>query len=405
MLDQVLTKSTYHRYLEELGNDVGEIPPGMYPGEYLKDVAKQLVIQYGDKWVNDENWFSFIRDFAINQIMNGISKDLVELGVQMDLFASERDIVNSGKLDEILIDFTNRNLVYTGTLAEPPKGKQVDDWEPHPVLLFKATEFGDDVDRPLKKSDGSWTYFANDIAYHAKKAETADILIDVWGADHGGYVKRMQAAVNATVNESHLEVKLCQLVHLMENGVPIKFSKRSGTFITLREVLEAVGRDVIRFMMLTRKNDQTLEFDFAKVVEKSKENPVFYVQYCHARCRSVLRKADQFNLKSVPVLVFEHLVLPEELSMIQILAEWPRIVEAAADAHEPHRIAFYLRDVAAVFHSLWKNGGKFINPENENLTLARLSLVKAVSIVIASGLNVMGVSPVEEMWAEENVEI
>lgn len=420
-----LTRSAYLRHKEACGHDIGQIPEGMYPGEYLKDVGLSIYQRFGDLSNEPEEiWYPFVRDVSIQMIMDGIKQDLIDLGVNIQVFTSERDVVNGYYLNYLLEEFKKQDLVYEGVLAEPPKGKIIEDWEPLPTLLFRATKFGDDVDRPLKKSDGSWTYFANDIAYHYKKVMESTVcsmwrgglenirIIDVWGADHGGYVKRMQAAVSAaTENKVSLDVKLCQLVHLMDNGVPVKFSKRDGNFITLKDVIDKVGKDAIRFMMLTRKNDQTLNFDFAKVVEKSKENPVFYVQYCHARCRSVLRNAAEMfpGLNFDPghhiYQFFSYLTNPYEMAMIQTLAEWPRIVESAAEVHEPHRIAFYLHDVASAFHTLWKNGEKFLNPDDLAGTTARLGLVQAVATVVASGLNVMGVEPVEEMWDEDHVEI
>ena len=313
-------------------------------------------------------------------------------------------------MEDAYQSLVEQGLIYTGVL-EPPKGKKPDDWEPRPQTLFRATQFGDDVDRPLKKSDGSWTYFANDIAYHLDKYRRGSpVLIDVLGADHGGYVKRMQAATTAvTGGQGSLDAKICQLVHLLQNGEPVKMSKRAGTFVTLRDVIDQVGRDVVRFIMLTRRNDQTLEFDFAKVTEQSKDNPVFYVQYAHARCRSVLRHAQEADparslapedLAATAVLT--RLSTPEELELIKLMASWPRVVESAAQAHEAHRIAFYLYDLAGAFHGLWNKGKddttmRFLLDEDQELTTARLALVKAVSIVIASGLDVMGVEPVEEL--------
>jgi arginyl-tRNA synthetase len=295
-------------------------------------------------------------------------------------------------------------------VLEPPKGKLPDDWEPRPQTLFRATQFGDEVDRPLKKSDGSWTYFAGDIAYHHDKFRRGfNNLIDVWGADHGGYVKRMQAAVKAISDgAAALDVKLCQLVHLFDKGEPVRMSKRAGTFVTLREVVDEVGKDVFRFIMLTRKNDQTLEFDFAKVTEQSKDNPVFYVQYAHARAASVMRHAAELSPdtalaeEALAAAPLDRLADPQELTLIRLLAGWPRIVESAAEAHEPHRIAFFLQEVAAEFHLLWTKGTgdatlRFLVAADPDLTRARLALVRAVALVVASGLAVFGVEPVEEM--------
>src|SRR6059058_2967201 len=338
-----------------------------------------------------------------------IRADLAAFGVGFDAFVSERDLVESGAVDMALAALTERGLIYEGVL-EPPKGKVPEDWEPRPQTLFRATEFGDEVDRPLKKSDGSWTYFAGDIAYHHDKFRRGfGNLIDVWGADHGGYVKRMQAAVRAiTGGEAVLDVKLCQLVHLFDKGEPVRMSKRAGTFVTLREVVDEVGKGVCRFIMLTRKNDQTLEFDFAKVTEQSKDNPVFYVQYAHARAASVMRHAAeqipaaQLSDAALVKAPLDRLADPLELALIRLLASWPRIVEAAAEAHEPHRIAFFLQEVAAQFHLLWTKGKddatlRFLIAGDEELTLARLALVRGVALVVASGLAVFGVVPVEEM--------
>jgi arginyl-tRNA synthetase len=384
----------------------------MYPGEYLREVGAALAERDGRKWLEtpESEWLPAVRDFAIDRIMAGIKDDLAALGVRSQIFSSERALVSSGAVEDAYQTLVEQGLIYTGVL-EPPKGKKPDDWEPRPQTLFHATKFGDDVDRPLKKSDGSWTYFANDIAYHLDKFRRGSpILIDVWGADHGGYVKRMQAAVDAvTGGQGTLDVKICQLVHLLQNGEPVKMSKRAGTFVTLRDVIDQVGRDVVRFIMLTRRNDQTLEFDFAKVTEQSKDNPVFYVQYAHARCRSVLRHAQEAapdrdlsseNLAATANL--SRLAEPEELALIKLMASWPRMVESAAQAHEAHRVAFFLNDVAAAFHGLWNKGKddttmRFLLDEDPELTTARLALVKAVSIIIASGLGVMGVEPVEEL--------
>ncbi len=322
---------------------------------------------------------------------------------------SERAVVQAGAIETALAALEADGLVYVGTL-EPPKGKLPEDWEPRPQTLFRATKFGDDVDRPLKKSDGSWTYFAADIAYHFDKYQRGFAeMIDIWGADHGGYVKRMQAAVTAlTHGKGALDVKLCQLVNLFDKGQPVRMSKRAGTFVTLREVVEEVGKDVFRFIMLIRRNDQTLDFDFAKVTEQSKDNPVFYVQYAHARTASVLRlareqlPATELTSESLADSELHRLTASEELALIRQLAGWPRLVESAAEAHEPHRIAFYLQDLAAQFHMLWNRGKedaglRFLIAEEPELTKARLALVQGIKYVIASGLRVFGVEPVEEM--------
>ena len=398
----VLARSTYLRYCEAFGEEI-EIPSGLYPGDYLKEVGVALKAQFGDslKSQSEDEYLPVIRDFAIAQIMDGIKADLVRLGVSMDLYSSERALTTSGKVDEAIAHLSEQDLVYRGVL-EPPKGQLPDDWEEREQLLFKATEFGDDVDRPLQKSDGSWTYFASDIAYHYDKWQRTDgTMIDVWGADHGGYVKRMKAAVKATSGQDNqLDVKLCQLVTLLDNGQPVKMSKRAGTFVTLSDVMDAVGADVMRFIMLTRRNDQSLEFDYAKVTEKSRENPVFYVQYAHARARSVFRQDEaiaDFEDADLSLLSDDL-----EVRLIKQLISWPQLVEAAAKMHEPHRIAFYLMDLAAAFHGLW-NGGrdnpelKFIQSDNAEVTKARMVLVNATSNVIRSGLNLLSIEAAEEM--------
>ena len=407
----ILARSTHLRYREALGEAIGPIPDGFYPGEYLNETAHALAKRDGQKWLDlpESEWLAPVRDFAVAQMMVLIREDLAELGVRHDLFVSERALVESGAIDDCLAALDERGMIYTGAL-EPPKGKLPDDWEPRAQTLFRATDFGDDVDRPLKKSDGSWTYFAADIAYHRDKFRRGFAnLIDVWGADHGGYVKRMRAAVRAvTGGTADLDVKLCQLVNLFDKGAPVRMSKRAGTFVTLREVVDQVGKDVFRFIMLTRRNDQALDFDFAKVTEQSKDNPVFYVQYAHARAASVMRHAvqefprDDVSDAALAEAPLDRLRDPAELSLIRQLALWPRLVESAAEAHEPHRIAFYLQEVAAQFHMLWNKGRdeatlRFILASDPTLTRARLALVRGVAIVVASGLAVIGVEPVEEM--------
>jgi arginyl-tRNA synthetase len=405
---EVLARSALLRYREALGEEIGEIPTGLYPGEYLQDVGKALAARDGDRWtkVDESESLPVIRDFAISEIMRTIEVDLKTLGVNIDVFTSERALVAAGAVEAALQTLEERGLIYVGVL-EPPKGKKPDDWEARPQTLFAATKFGDDVDRPLKKSDGSNTYFANDIAYHLDKHRRGYAeLIDVWGADHGGYIKRMQAATKAvTDGGAELDVKICQLVHLMQNGQPVKMSKRAGTFVTLGDVIDEVGKDVVRFIMLTRRNDQTLEFDFAKVTEQSKDNPVFYVQYAHARCRSVLRHAAA-RLEGVDLAAADlsRLTAEEEMTLIKRMATWPRMVEAAAEAHEPHRVAFFLGDLAADFHGLWNRGKddatlRFIIDDDADVTSARLALVQAVATVLASGLTVLGVEPAEELRA------
>jgi arginyl-tRNA synthetase len=407
----VLARSAYLRYREALGEAIGPIPEGLYPGEYLHEVGHALAERDGAKWrdVDEKVWLAPVREFAIAAMMALVRDDLAALGVEHATFASERDVVARGVIEQMIRRLSDAGLVYRGAL-EPPKGMLPDDWEPREQLLFRSTKFGDDVDRPLQKSDGSWTYFAADIAYHFDKTQRGFLdLIDVWGADHGGYVKRMQAAVEAiSGGNARLDVKLCQLVHLFDKGAPVRMSKRAGTFITLREVVDEVGKDVFRFVMLTRRNDQALEFDFAKVVEQSKDNPVFYVQYAHARARSVLRRAaetlsaEALSPLALAAAPLARLTDPDELALIRHLAGWPRLVESAAEMHEPHRVAFYLQELAARFHGLWNKGMgdaqlRFIIEDATDLTRARLALVQAVSFVVASGLAVFGVAPVEEM--------
>jgi arginyl-tRNA synthetase len=403
----ILGRSTFLRYKEALGETIGEIPEGLYPGEYLKEVGAWIARRDGARWIDkpEADWLPEMRAAAINIMMIGIQTDLGALAVQMDVFSSERALVESGAVDRAFEELKKQGLIYQGRL-DPPKDKKPDDWEDREQTLFRATKFGDEVDRPLKKSDGSWTYFANDIAYHFDKFRRgfAD-MIDVWGADHGGYVKRMRAAVKAiTGGEGGLDVKLCQLVRVMKNGEPVRMSKRAGTFVTLSDLLDEVGPDVVRFTMLTRKNDAPFDFDLAKATEQSRDNPVWYVQYGHARTRSVMRQASAAGiavegLDSAPL---HRLGDAGELALVRMIAQWPRQVEAAAAVHEPHRIAFYLYDLAAVFHAHWNRGReepglRFIVEEDVDLTRARLALVQAVGFVIGSGLKVFGVTPVEEM--------
>ncbi|HKT20591.1 MAG TPA: arginine--tRNA ligase [Stellaceae bacterium] len=409
----VLARSLYLRYREANGEAIGAIPEGLYPGEYLKDTAWLLAKRDGIKWMAapEAAWLGEFRDFAIASMMAMIRVDLKAVGVEHEVITSEREIVAAGGIDKAIGALDRLGLIYVGTL-EPPKGKLPEDWEARPQTLFRSTKFGDDVDRPLKKSDGSWTYFAADIAYHFDKVQRGfNAMIDIWGADHGGYVKRMQAAVTAlTQGKAALDVKLCQLVNLFDQGQPVRMSKRAGTFVTLREVVDEVGKDVFRFVMLTRRNDQALDFDFAKVVEQSKDNPVFYVQYAHARASSVMRHAaeefapDELAPEALASASLALLEDRDEIALIRLLAQWPRIVEGAAEAHEPHRIAFYLQEVAAAFHGLWNKGKdearlRFIQSGAKELTLARLALVRAVAFVVASGLQVFGVAPAEEMRA------
>jgi arginyl-tRNA synthetase len=407
----VLARSAHLRYREALGEEIGSIPEGLYPGEYLRPLGEALAAQYGAKWQTapEAEWLAPVRETAIDAMMAMIREDLAALGVRHDVFTSERGLVETGKVDDALATLTADGLIYEGVL-EPPKGKLPDDWEPRPQILFRATQFGDDVDRPLKKSDGSGTYFASDIAYHLDKYRRgfAD-MIDVWGADHGGYVKRMQAAVKAiTGGRGALDVKLCQMVNLLKGGQPFRMSKRAGTFVTLRDLVEAVGKDVVRFIMLTRKNDAHLDFDLDKVLEQTRDNPVFYVQYAHARAYSVLRHAEtlwpgiDLSADTLAAGPLHRLTDSAEIALIRSLAEWPRLVESAAEAHEPHRVAFYLSDLAASFHGLWNKGKdeanlRFLVDDDKDLSLARLGMVRAVAMVVASGLRVFGVEPVEEM--------
>lgn len=398
----VLARSAFLRYREALGEAGIEIPEGLYPGLYLKEVGQALKTEFGDSLLkqSEAEYLAPIRGFAIDMMMEGIKKDLRGLGIDMDVYSSERELVEAGKVASAIEKLQTDGLVYRGVL-EPPKGQLPEDWEAREQLLFRATDFGDDIDRPLQKSDGSWTYFASDVAYHHDKLQRTDgAMINVWGADHGGYVKRMKAATEAISGQKDtLDVKLCQLVSLLDKGKPVKMSKRAGTFVTLSDVMEAVGADVMRFIMLTRRNDQTLEFDYAKITEKSRENPVFYVQYAHARGCSVLR---QDNLPELSGADYSLLNAPHEVRLIKQLVSWPQLVRSAALSHEPHKIAFYLIDLAASFHGLWTAGRedaalRFIIESNTDLTRARLSLVQASVNVIQAGLSLLSVDAPQEM--------
>ena len=407
-----LAQSAYLRYSEACGEVIAEIPAGLYPGDYLVPIGQALFAKYGKDLLDktEEIYLPLVKDFTLAAVMEIIKADLASLGIEFDVFASEQAIRDAGKVEAAVADLDAKGLLYEGFL-EAPKGKPVpDDWEPRLQTLFRSTQFGDDLDRPVKKSDGAWTYFAPDIAYQRDKIERGyEQLIMLLGVDHGGYVKRLKAAVSAlSGGKVDLEIKLCQLVKFMRDGEPIKMSKRAGTFVTVREVVDEVGKDVFRFIMLTRKNDVPLDFDFAKVMEKSRENPVFYVQYAHARARSISRNVaaempEAFALAEKPNSeLLAKLNHPAELALIRFMANYPRMIESAAIALEPHRIAFYLQELAAQFHALWNQGNgdaglRFMIREDAELTAARVALAHAVSFVIASGLNVLGVEPVEEM--------
>ena len=407
---ETLARSLYLRYREVLGEPIGEVPKGLYPGAYLIPVAQGIAARDGARWLGmgESVWLERFAHEGVDAMLELIRGDLAALGVHHDVFSSERGLIDGHKIDEALELLQSRGLIYTGTLPPPKGGKVVEDWEPTPQLLFKATAFGDEIDRPLKRSSGAWTYFAADLAYHLDKYRRGyAILIDVWGADHGGYVKRMQAGVKALSDgEASLDVRLCQLVNLMDEGRPLKMSKRAGRIVTLRDVVEEVGRDVVRFIMLTRKNDAPLDFDLAKVTEQSKDNPVFYVQYAHARICSVFRNAAEEGwgraLDRPETAELELLGDPAELALMRELASFPRVAEGAAQHGEPHRIAFYLQDLAGAFHALWTRGKenpalRFLQAEAPATTRARLVLLAAVRGVIATGLGLMGVRPVEEL--------
>ncbi len=409
----VLARSAFLRYREALGETV-TIPEGLYPGDYLVPVGEALKAQYGDTLRDkpEAEWLPLVRDFAIDRMMDRIREDLAAIGIHHDVFFSERTLQAGGEggaVAALIADLREKGLVYEGRLP-PPKGQLPEDWEDREQTLFRATAFGDDIDRPLLKSDGSFTYFASDIAYHRSKVERGAVeLIDVLGADHGGYVKRMQAAVKAVSDgRAALDVKLCQLVRLLRGGEPVKMSKRAGEFVTLREVIDEVGRDPVRFMMLYRKNDATLDFDLAKVVEQSKDNPVFYVQYAHARAASVFRQAREAfpDLDLSPAALaradLSGLTDSGELDMMRLIAQVPRVIEAAAAAHEPHRLAFHLYELASAFHSFWNKGKdlpqlRFVNQTDRKSTEARLALVAALKGVVASNLGILGVGAPDEM--------
>ena len=396
-----LARSVHLRYREALGQEIGAIPEGLYPGDYLKPVAALLAAEHGAVFAAapETQWLPLFRERAVAAMLDLIRHDLALLGVRHDLFSSEAAVVASGAADRVLAELRARDLVYEGVL-EAPKGKVVEDWEPVELTLFRSTRFGDDQDRPMKKSDGSWTYFGVDAAYHLQKLERSDALVNIWGADHGGTVKRTRAAVEALAGRDALDVKLVQMVKLLRGGEPVKMSKRSGSFVTLAEVVEEVGKDVVRFIMLTKRADTPLEFDFAHVVEASKDNPVFYVQYAHARIASLRRKAIEAGLEDAPADLT--LLDEEELGLVRLASHFGRVVEGAAVAHEPHRIAFYLNDLAAAFHGAWNRGNddparRFLIEAEPGLSRARLALADGVRQVFANGLDLLGVEAAEEL--------
>jgi arginyl-tRNA synthetase len=400
---QTLARSVHLRYREALGEDIGEIPEGMYPGDYLKPIGVALAAEFGDRFVQapESEWLELFRERAVAAMLDFIRHDLALLNIHHDLFASEAELQRSGAVDRALETLRSKGLVYEG-LLEAPKGQTPEDWEPVELTLFRSTQFGDDQDRPMKKSDGSWTYFGADAAYHLQKAENADHLVNIWGADHAGTVKRVQSAVRAlTDGRVDLDVKIVQMVRLFRAGEPVKMSKRAGDFVTLADVVREVGKDVVRFMMLTKRADTPLDFDFAKVVEASNDNPVFYVQYAHARISSLQRKAADAGVELSATADLD-LLDEEELALVKLAAQYPRTVESAAISHEPHRIAFYLYDLAAAFHALWNRGNddperRFLLENNPQISRARLELARGIGQIIRSGLDLMGVEAAEEM--------
>lgn len=400
----VLARSAHLRYREALGHDIGEIPEGLYPGDYLKPVGERLAAEYGNRFVDapEGEWLALFRKAAVAAMMEMIRADLALLGIHHDVFASEAEVQAAGKPEAAVARLTERGLIYTGELERPKSLDEHDEWEPVELTLFRSTRFGDDQDRPVMKSDGSWTYFGADMAYHYQKAQGADQLIDIWGADHAGTVKRIKAAVEAlTDGATPFDVKLVQMVRLLRAGEPVKMSKRSGNFVTLADVVGEVGKDVVRFTMLTRKADAQMDFDFAKVVEASKDNPVFYVQYAHARIRSLHRKVAA-EVPDMPAAADLSQLDGEEMALVKLAAQFPRTVEGAALAREPHRIAFYLHDLAAAFHAQWNKGNddparRFLVAHNPSLTRARLELAAAIGQIIRNGLGIMGVAAAEEM--------
>jgi arginyl-tRNA synthetase len=407
---EILARSLHLRYREALGEVIGEMPSGLYPGEYLRPLAAEIASREGRRWLDggEAEWLGPFVRFGVAAMLSLIRDDLAALGVSHDVFTSERSLVDGGRIEEALALLDALGLLYTGTLPPPKGGKPDADWEPVPQLLFRSTAFGDEIDRPLKRSNGAWTYFAADIAYHLDKFRRGfATMVDVWGADHGGYVRRLQAAVRAVTEErGSLDVRICQLVNLLDGGKPMKMSKRAGRIVTLRDVVNEVGRDVVRFIMLTRKNDAPLDFDLAKVTEQSKDNPVFYVQYAHARICSVFRNAaDEGIVPSPAELAGTETALltdPAEIALLREMAAFPRVAEGAALHFEPHRVAFYLQDLAAAFHALWTRGKeeprlRFLTTDYAKLTRARLAMLAATREVLATGLGLLGVQPVEEM--------
>jgi arginyl-tRNA synthetase len=399
-----LARSVHLRYREALGQDIGEIPEGMYPGEYLMPVGELLAAEFSDSYAEapEAEWLPIFRDHAIKAMLDLIRHDLGLLNIHHDFFSSEAEVQRTGAVDKAMNVLRDKGLVYEGVLERPKSLDPHDEWEPVELTLFRSTQFGDDQDRPMKKSDGSWTYFGSDAAYHWQKAQEADHLVNIWGADHAGTVKRVQSAVKAlTDGRVDLDVKLVNMVRLFRAGEPVKMSKRAGDFITLAEVVNEVGKDVVRFMMLTKRADTPLDFDFAKVVEASKDNPVFYVQYAHARISSLKRKAADAGVDLAAEADLS-LLDEEELGLIKRAAQYPRVIESAAMAHEPHRIAFYLYDLASDFHALWNRGNddpsrRFLLENNPQLSRARLELALGIAQIIKSGLDLMGVAATEEM--------
>ena len=397
-----LARSAHLRYREALGADIGDIPEGLYPGDYLVPVGQALAAEFGDHYVDapEDDWLVLFRQRSVAAMLVLIKGDLAKLGIHHDIFSSEAELQAAGKPEAAEAELRARGLIYDGVL-EAPKGETPDDWEPVVLPLFRSTQFGDDQDRPIRKSTGQWTYFGADLAYHYQKTQTADELIDIWGADHAGTVKRIVAAVNAlTHGAKKFDIKIVQMVRLLRAGELVKMSKRSGNFVTLADVVDEVGKDVVRFTMLTRKADAQMDFDFAKVVEASKDNPVFYVQYAHARVASLHRRAEEAGIACADVDLSQ--LDTEELALVKFAAQFPRIVETAAAAREPHRIAFYLYDLAALFHAAWNVGNdrpdrRFLIVDNAPLTCARLFLADAIGQIIRSGLGIMGVEAVLEM--------